>query len=99
MEMECQWSHGMLHFLKERFMECSDSYNVFTCRKCGMIAVCNPDKKIFSCRICKNITSFAEVRLPYACKLLLQEIQTMGTKCDLAGLDEPVYGDASPWGD
>ncbi|PNH08349.1 DNA-directed RNA polymerase II subunit RPB2 [Tetrabaena socialis] len=79
MEIECQWSHGMLHFLKERFMECSDNYRVFTCRKCGMIAVCNPDKKIFSCRACKNITSFAEVRLPYACKLLLQEIQTMGS--------------------
>ena len=78
MEIECQWSHGMLHFLKERFMECSDNYRVFTCRKCGMIAVCNPDKKIFSCRACKNVTAFAEVRLPYACKLLLQEIHTMG---------------------
>ncbi|PNH02804.1 DNA-directed RNA polymerase II subunit RPB2 [Tetrabaena socialis] len=77
MEIECQWSHGMLHFLKERFMECSDNYRVFTCRKCGMIAVCNPEKKLFSCRACKNITSFAEIRLPYACKLLLQEIQTM----------------------
>lgn len=78
MEIECQWSHGMLHFLKERFMECSDNYRVFTCRKCGMIAVCNPDKNIYSCRSCANITSFAEVRLPYACKLLLQEIHTMG---------------------
>ena len=68
----------MLHFLKERFMECSDNYRVFTCRKCGMIAVCNPDKKIYSCRACKNITSFAEIRIPYACKLLLQEIHTMG---------------------
>ncbi|KAG2483893.1 hypothetical protein HYH03_017287 [Edaphochlamys debaryana] len=77
MEIECQWSHGMLHFLKERFMECSDNYRVFTCRKCGMFAVCNPDKKIYSCRACKNITSFAEIRIPYACKLLLQEIQTM----------------------
>ena len=43
-----------------------------------MIAVCNPDKNIFSCRACKNITSFAEIRIPYACKLLLQEIHTMG---------------------
>jgi DNA-directed RNA polymerase II subunit RPB2 len=78
MEIECQWSHGMLHFLKERFMECSDNYRVFTCRKCGMMAVCNPEKGIYSCTACKNITSIAEVRLPYACKLLLQEIHTMG---------------------
>ena len=82
MEIECQWSHGMLHFLKERFMECSDNYRVFTCRSCGMIAICNPEKNIAVCRVCKNITSFAEIRIPYACKLLFQEIQTMciGTK-------------------
>lgn len=77
MEIECQWSHGMLHFLKERFMECSDNYRVFVCRSCGMMATCNPDRKIYSCSACSNITSFAEIRLPYACKLLFQEIQTM----------------------
>jgi DNA-directed RNA polymerase II subunit RPB2 len=82
MEIECNWAHGTMQFLKERFMECSDNFRVHICRKCGMIATVNKDKNIYHCKPCKNITSFAEIRIPYACKLLFQEIQTMsiGTK-------------------
>jgi hypothetical protein len=78
MEIECNWAHGIMHFLKERFMECSDNYRVFVCKKCGMMANVNPEKNIYSCKSCKNITAFSEIRIPYACKLLFQEIQTMG---------------------
>jgi DNA-directed RNA polymerase II subunit RPB2 len=78
MEIECAWSHGTQQFLKERFMECSDNYRVFVCKNCGLIATVNPDKDIYNCRVCKNTSNFAEIRIPYACKLLMQEIQTMG---------------------
>ena len=78
MEIECNWAHGTMQFLKERFMECSDNYRVFVCKKCGMMANVNPDKGIYSCKPCKNITNFSEIRIPYSCKLLFQEIQTMG---------------------
>ena len=78
MEVECCLSHGSMHFLKERFMECSDNYRVFVCKKCGMMATVNPEKNVYSCTACKNITHFAEVRIPYASKLLFQEVQTMG---------------------
>lgn len=78
MEIECAWSHGTQQFLKERFMECSDNYRVFVCKTCGLMANVNPDKNIFMCKACKNNTAFAEIRIPYACKLLLHEIQTMG---------------------
>lgn len=77
MEVECILSHGIMHFLKERFMECSDNYRIFTCKKCGMMAEVNPEKNIYRCRVCKNTTHFSEQRVPYAFKLLLQEIQTM----------------------
>lgn len=77
MELECLWAHGTQSFLKERFMECSDNYRVFVCRQCGMMAPVNPELGLFYCRACKNVTDFAEVRIPYACKLLLQEVQTM----------------------
>lgn len=59
-------------------MECSDNFRVFCCRKCGMISTVNPEKNIYSCTSCKNITSFSEMRIPYASKLLFQEVQTMG---------------------
>lgn len=78
MELECNWAHGIFQFLKERLMECSDNYRVFVCKSCGNIANVNPDNNIYSCKNCKNINKFAEVRIPYACKLLFQEIQTMG---------------------
>ena len=77
MEMECLWAHGTMFFLKERFMECSDNYRVFICKECGMLAHVNPEKDIYHCKACKNITHFSELRIPYASKLLIQEIQTM----------------------
>jgi len=82
MEIECLWSYGTTQFLKERIMECSDNYRVFTCKGCGNMAIVNPERGIYKCKNCKNNTDFAEVRIPYSFKLLLQEIQSMniGTK-------------------
>jgi DNA-directed RNA polymerase II subunit RPB2 len=77
MEVECNWAHGTMHFLKERTMDNSDNYRVFACKKCGIMANVNPDEGIYECKPCNNTTHFTEVRIPYACKLLLQEVQTM----------------------
>lgn len=77
MELECLWAHGTQSFLKERFMECSDNYRVFVCRGCWMMAPVNPERGLYYCRACQNTTDFVEVRMPYASKLLLQEMQTM----------------------
>ncbi|GLC54541.1 hypothetical protein PLESTB_000877700 [Pleodorina starrii] len=79
MEVECNWAHGSMQFLKERIMECSDNYRIFLCRLCGMMATAaNPEKNIWSCKGCNNTTQFAEVRIPYAAKLMFQEVQAMG---------------------
>jgi hypothetical protein len=78
MEIECNWAHGIMQFLKERLMECSDNYRVFICKKCGLMCNVTPEKNIYHCRNCKNITHFSEVRMPYCMKLLTQEVQTMG---------------------
>lgn len=82
MEVECNWAHGSMYFLKERFMECSDNYRVFVCKKCNRIANVNPDRQKYKCYFCPNKLQFAEVRIPFASKLLIQEIQSMsiGTK-------------------
>ncbi len=63
-------------FLKERLMDVSDNYRVFICKKSGLISAVNPDKNIYN-SFSENSTSFSEVRIPYACKLLIQELQTM----------------------
>jgi DNA-directed RNA polymerase II subunit RPB2 len=77
MEVECNIAHGISSFLKERFMEMSDNYRVFVCKKCGMMSTVNPERNLYNCKSCRNTTQFSEIRLPYACKLLLQEMATM----------------------
>jgi len=83
MELECLWAHGVAQFEKERLMECSDNFRVFICKQCGFMANVNPDKNVHQCLNCKNVIDFSEIRIPYACKLLLQEIQTMGIGCKI----------------
>ena len=77
MERDCMISHGTVQFLKERMLDVSDNYRMFMCQNCGVNAVVNPDKFIYYCKNCDNRTSFSEIRIPYACKLLMQEMETM----------------------
>jgi DNA-directed RNA polymerase II subunit RPB2 len=77
MERDCVAAHGIMEFTKERFMECSDGFNCHTCRKCGLIAIANPEANIWLCKGCQNTTEFAAIQIPYAYKLLVQELETM----------------------
>jgi DNA-directed RNA polymerase II subunit RPB2 len=77
MEVWCKESHGIMHFLKERLMDCSDNFRIFSCNKCGMLANANPVRNFYKCQNCENVTSFSELRVPYAFKLLSQEIEAM----------------------
>jgi len=77
MERDCMIAHGTSSFLKETLLERSDNYRVFTCKKCGGIASVNPQKNIYYCKACNNYCDFSEIRIPYACKLFLQELETM----------------------
>ena len=78
MEMGCLFCHGTMHFLKERVFDCSDGFRVFSCKQCGRVCNVNPEKDIHECKSCGNSTSFSELRMPYAFKLLGQECEAMG---------------------
>lgn len=77
MERDAIVAHGASSFLKERMLDVSDNFRVFICRKCGLIATANPEKNIYKCNSCKNNADINQVRMPYAMKLLLQELLTM----------------------
>ena len=77
MERDCMVSHGASRFTKGRMYDASDKYSVYICKKCGLIASYNDSLHIHHCRICDNRTDFAYVEIPYACKLLFQELNTM----------------------
>jgi DNA-directed RNA polymerase II subunit RPB2 len=77
MERDCMVSHGAARFTRERMYNVSDKYSVNVCKKCGLIASYNDKMHIHHCRTCDNRTDFAYVEIPYACKLLFQELNTM----------------------
>jgi DNA-directed RNA polymerase II subunit RPB2 len=78
-EMEC-WSmtsHGASIFLRERLFNTSDGYQVHVCNTCGLIATKVIDKDIHICTACKNNTDTSLVEIPYATKLLFQELMAI----------------------
>jgi DNA-directed RNA polymerase II subunit RPB2 len=77
MERDCMIAHGTLQFLKERTVDVSDKYRIFICNKCKLTAVVNYDQNISHCKKCNNYIDFSEIVLPYACKLMTQELESM----------------------
>ena len=77
MERDAMVGHGASRFTKGRMYDCSDKYEVHVCRKCGIIASYNAERSIHFCKTCDNRSDFALVQIPYACKLLFQELATM----------------------
>jgi len=77
MEKDAMVSHGAARFTRGRMYDVSDKYSVHVCKLCGLIASYNDKMHIHHCRTCDNRTNFAYVEIPYACKLLFQELNTM----------------------
>ena len=77
MEKDAMVSHGASKFTRGRMYDASDKYQVYVCKKCGLIASYNDELDIHCCRTCNNRVDFAYVEIPYACKLLFQELITM----------------------
>ena len=83
MERDVMLAHGASRFCRERLYDASDKYSIHVCKKCGMTVSYNDGKKkgfdftIHLCRTCGNTTDFARVEVPYAFKLMSQELQTI----------------------
>jgi DNA-directed RNA polymerase beta subunit len=77
MERDAMISHGAARFTRGRMYDASDKYSVHICKKCGLVASYNDKLHIHLCRTCDNRTDFSYVEIPYACKLLFQELTTM----------------------
>jgi len=77
MERDAIIVHGTSRFLKERLFDMSDPYNVIVCTKCGMISASQTE-----CKGCVD-DKVRMINIPYAAKLLFQELMAMGIKTEL----------------
>ena len=83
MERDCMISHGATAWMKERLFYVSDYYSVLVCNLCGMMASesvrhdFESRAPVYTCRACGSTNSMSKVSIPYACKLLFQELMAM----------------------
>ena len=73
----CMISHGVSRFLRERLFDVSDYFEIHTCSNCGNIphhhSVCN---------VCQE-KDISKVPIPFACKLLFQELTALGIRINI----------------
>jgi DNA-directed RNA polymerase II subunit RPB2 len=72
------WRPPRLAHLQERLFEQSDKFRVHVCERCGLMSIANLRKQNFRCPVkaCANAET-CQVFMPYACKLLFQELMAM----------------------
>ena len=77
MERDTVLSHGISNFIKESMMERSDKFSWCICKRCGTLVSYNIKENINMCKNCDN-DDVAVIQTPYAFKLFIQELETMG---------------------
>jgi len=82
MERDCLIGYGASNLIMERLMISSDAFTANVCERCGLLGYEG------WCQRCRSGEKVSTIRLPYACKLLFQELQSMNvaTRLRTAGL-------------
>jgi DNA-directed RNA polymerase III subunit RPC2 len=84
MERDCLIGYGATQLLLERLMISSDKFEVNACEECGLMGYNG------WCTYCKSSKKMAQLTIPYAAKLLFQEVRfnrvllDIVTDCSLA---------------
>lgn len=82
MERDCLIAYGASQLLLERLMLSSDAHEVDVCGACGMMGYQG------WCQMCKSSKEMAHMTIPYAAKLLIQELLSMNVSARLKLTDE-----------
>ena len=69
MERDCLIGYGATQLLLERLMISSDQFQVDACEECGLLGYNG------WCPYCKSSKKMAQLTIPYAAKLLFQEVR------------------------
>ncbi|KAI0244506.1 DNA-directed RNA polymerase III complex subunit Rpc2 [Massospora cicadina] len=71
MERDCLIGYGASRLLLERLMISSDGFEIFVCERCGLMGYKG------WCNHCKTSQNIVSMQIPYAAKLLFQELLSM----------------------
>jgi DNA-directed RNA polymerase III subunit RPC2 len=82
MERDCLIAYGTSQLLLERLMLSSDKHEVDVCEKCGFMGYSN------WCQRCRSSRGVVKMTIPYAAKLLIQELLSMNVTARLKLEDE-----------
>ncbi|KAK8220706.1 DNA-directed rna polymerase-like protein III subunit [Phyllosticta capitalensis] len=82
MERDCLIAYGASQLLLERLMLSSDAHECDVCEKCGMMGYQG------WCQTCRSSKGVVRMTIPYAAKLLIQELLSMNVKASLKLGDE-----------
>ncbi|KAH3763367.1 DNA-directed RNA polymerase III subunit RPC2 [Pelomyxa schiedti] len=82
MERDCLIGYGASSLILERLMISSDQFLINVCETCGIIAQKN------WCQYCKSAGNISCMQIPYACKLLFQELHSMNIVPRLTLIDQ-----------
>ena len=82
MERDCLIAYGASQLLLERLMLSSDAHEVDICERCGLMGYQG------YCQSCKTSGGMARMTIPYAAKLLIQELLSMNIMARLRLEDE-----------
>lgn len=82
MERDCLIAYGASQLLRERLMLSSDKHECDVCENCGMIGY------LGWCQMCGSSEGVRKMMMPYAAKLLVQELCAMGIKTGLKLVEE-----------
>ncbi|CAM0136899.1 DNA-directed RNA polymerase III complex subunit Rpc2 [Umbelopsis sp. WA50703] len=83
MERDCLIGYGASMLLLERLMISSDAFEIHVCEECGMIGYAG------WCQYCKSSKKMKSMQIPYAAKLLFQELLSMNI-CTRLMLDDAL---------
>jgi DNA-directed RNA polymerase III subunit RPC2 len=73
MERDCLIGYGATQLLLERLMISSDAFEVSCCQQCGLMGYCG------WCTYCQSSKEVSKLTIPYAAKLLFQEVRWFPT--------------------
>ncbi|KAI1909457.1 DNA-directed RNA polymerase III complex subunit Rpc2 [Ophidiomyces ophidiicola] len=82
MERDCLIAYGTSQLLLERLMISSDRHEVDVCESCGFMGY------LGWCQRCKSSRGVVKMVIPYAAKLLVQELFSMNVAARLKLMDE-----------